>query len=114
VALHANARGHMALSRLQLSIPYIGKLYQKLYLARIADNMHVMLTSGIAAVRALEITANVVENDVYEGILHEAIEAVKGGAPLSQALGAPQPGRHPGDICPDGPDRRGDGRDGQS
>ena len=48
--------GHMAVSRLQLSLPYIGTLYQKLYLARIADNMHVMLTSGIAVVRALEIT----------------------------------------------------------
>ncbi|HEV7449337.1 MAG TPA: type II secretion system F family protein, partial [Candidatus Paceibacterota bacterium] len=78
--------GHMAMSRLQLSLPYIGTLYQKLYLARMADNMHVMLTSGISVVRALEITAEVVENDVYEGILHEAIDAVKGGAPLSQSV----------------------------
>ncbi len=83
--------GHMALSRTQLSIPYIGTLYQKLYLARIADNMHVMLTSGISAVRGLEITANVVENDVYERILREAIEAVKGGSPLSVALARHSP-----------------------
>ncbi len=88
--------GHMAMSRLQLSVPYVGQLYQKLYLARIADNMHVMLTSGIAVVRGLEITAEVVGNDVYEGILREAIDAVKGGAPLSGALA-----RHsPGDIPP--------------
>ncbi len=87
--------GHMALSRLQLSFPYIGNLYQKLYLARIADNMHVMLTSGIAVVRSLEITAEVVENDVYSGILHEAIESVKGGAPLSQALARYSPGDIP-------------------
>jgi type IV pilus assembly protein PilC len=87
--------GHMAVSRLQLSLPYIGTLYQKLYLARIADNMHVMLTSGIAVVRALEITAEVVENDVYEGILHEAIDSVKGGAPLSQALARYSPGDIP-------------------
>ena len=40
--------------------------------------MHVMLTSGISAVRALEITAAVVDNDVYEGILKEALEGVKG------------------------------------
>jgi type II secretory pathway component PulF len=46
-----------SLDHLQLSLPYIGTLYQKLYLARIADNMHVMLSSGISAVRALEITA---------------------------------------------------------
>lgn len=78
--------GHMALSRLQLSLPYVGQLYQKLYLARIADNMHVMLTSGIAMVRALEITGEVVENDVYEEILRDSMDKVKAGSPLSQAV----------------------------
>ena len=75
--------GRMAMSRLKISIPYIGQLYQKLYLSRIADNMHVMLTSGISAVRALEISATVVGNDVYEQILREAMEAVKGGSAMS-------------------------------
>lgn len=73
-------------SKLRLSIPYVGSLYQKLYLSRIADNMHVMLQSGISAVRALEITANVVEDDTYQSIIREAVEAVKGGAPLSQVM----------------------------
>lgn len=85
--------GKLAFSRSQLSIPYVGELYRKLYLSRIADNMHVMLTSGISAVRALEITANVVENDVYERILREAIDAVKAGQPLSQIFSS-----HPEDI----------------
>jgi type IV pilus assembly protein PilC len=79
--------GRVAWSRFKFGIPYVGALYQKLYLSRIADNMNVMLTSGISAVRALEITANVVEDDVYENILKEAIESVKGGQPLSQTLG---------------------------
>ncbi len=85
--------GKLAFSRSQLSIPYVGELYRKLYLSRIADNLHVMLSSGISAVRALEITANVVENDIYERILREAIEAVKAGQPLSQTLGS-----HPQDV----------------
>ncbi|HVV15098.1 MAG TPA: type II secretion system F family protein [Candidatus Paceibacterota bacterium] len=79
-------QGKLALDHLQLSVPYIGALYQKLFLARMADNMHVMLSSGISAVRALEITASVVGNSVYEGILQEALEAVKAGSPMSQAL----------------------------
>jgi len=85
--------GQVAWSRFKFAIPYVGSLYQKLYLSRIADNMNVMLTSGISAVRALEITAHVVEDHVYEGILREAIEAVKGGAPLSQTLA-----RYPGEV----------------
>ncbi len=78
--------GQIAWSRFKFAIPYVGALYQKLYLARMADNMNVMLSSGISAVRALEITSNVVEDHIYEGILREAIEAVKGGAPLSATL----------------------------
>jgi type IV pilus assembly protein PilC len=76
--------GAMTVSQLKLSLPYIGNLYQKLYLTRIADNMHVMLTSGISAVRALEITAAVVGNGVYEDILHNALEGVKAGSSMSQ------------------------------
>ncbi|MEI7720207.1 MAG: type II secretion system F family protein [bacterium] len=79
--------GQFAMSRVRLSIPYVGALYQKLYLARFSDNMHVMLTSGISAVRSLEITANVIENRIYEQILLDALEEVKAGSPLSQALG---------------------------
>jgi type IV pilus assembly protein PilC len=79
----ATPTGKLALSHLKLSVPYVGQLYQKLYLVRIADNMHVMLTSGISAVRALEITANVVDNQVYEGIIREAVEGVKAGTAMS-------------------------------
>ncbi|MES2203078.1 MAG: type II secretion system F family protein [Patescibacteria group bacterium] len=87
--------GRAAMSRTRLSIPYIGGLYQKLFLSRVADNMHVMLTSGISAVRALEITAAVVEDHTYEEILHEAIEAVKSGTSLSSALSRYSPGDIP-------------------
>jgi type IV pilus assembly protein PilC len=78
--------GKNALDHLQLSVPYIGTLFQKLYLARIADNMHVMLSSGISAVRAIEITAAVVGNTVYEGILKEGLDAVKAGSSMSQTF----------------------------
>jgi type IV pilus assembly protein PilC len=67
-------------------LPYIGNLYQKLYLARIADNMNTMLVSGIAMVKALEVTASVVDNAVYYNILNRSLEAVRGGSSLSDAL----------------------------
>lgn len=75
--------GRTTFSHLKLSVPYIGNLFQKLYLTRIADNMHVMLSSGISAVRAIEITAAVVDNDIYEKILTEALEGVKAGTAMS-------------------------------
>jgi len=71
---------------LKLDMPFIGNLYQKLYLARIADNMDTMLSSGIPIVRAIEITSKVVGNKRYEIVLRDAVEGVKAGKAFSQAL----------------------------
>ncbi len=82
------AGGGYMFDRLKLGIPYLGNLYQKLYLSRIADNFSTMLVSGIAVVEAIEITANVVGSPVYGKVLAEAGEAVKGGSSISEALGS--------------------------
>ncbi len=78
--------GRFAVSQLKITLPCFGNLYRKLYLSRIADNMDTMLSSGISMVRAIEITADVVGNDVYRAILREAMEAVRTGSSFSDAL----------------------------
>jgi type IV pilus assembly protein PilC len=78
--------GQQVFSHFKLSIPVLGNLYKKLYLSLIADNMNTMVFSGIPMVRAIEITAAVVGNDVYKNILLESLTAVKSGSSLSQAL----------------------------
>jgi len=79
-------KGSYTFAQLQLEIPAIGSLYQKLYLSRFADNLSTMLTSGIPMIRALEITASVLGNRVYEKHLTNAIADVKGGQSVSEAL----------------------------
>lgn len=71
---------------MKIRIPFVGEMYRKLYMARIADNLSTMLQSGIAIVRALEITSEVVGNVHYARALLLAKEQVKSGIPLSQAL----------------------------
>ena len=78
--------GEMAFSRLKITIPYIGNLYRKLYLSRISDNFNTLLLSGISMLRTLEITADVVGNKIYEDILRETLEVVKGGTSVSETL----------------------------
>jgi len=75
--------GKLFLDRMKLRIPFVGDLYTKMYLARIADNLSTMLTAGIPVVRTLEITQSVVGNRIYESILADTIVGVKGGAPIS-------------------------------
>ena len=78
--------GREAFDRFILSVPYIGDLFRKLYLARIADNMATMLASGIAVVQAAEITATVVGSAVFESILADVAANVKGGGAVSTSL----------------------------
>lgn len=78
--------GKMAFAQFQISIPAIGTLYRKLYIARIADNLQTLLAGGVPVVRALEIAADVVGNEVYAAIMRDATSAVQAGSPISEAL----------------------------
>ncbi|MDB5190220.1 MAG: Type secretion system domain, type pilus assembly protein PilC [Parcubacteria group bacterium] len=79
--------GKLFFDSFKLDVPYLGNLYQKLYLSRIADNFSTMLVSGVPVVEAVEITASVVGSATFERILMQAGEEVKGGATISDALG---------------------------
>lgn len=78
--------GRTSFDDFKLGIPYVGDLYKKLYLSRIADNMNVMILSGISMLRALETTANVVGNETYKNILAQAAAQVRAGKALSGTL----------------------------
>ena len=80
------SRGTSFFANAKLWAPVIGNLFRTLYLSRITDNMHVMLSNGISMVRSIEITAKVVDNDIYRDILEKAVTAVKTGSPLSVTL----------------------------
>jgi len=78
--------GREKFDKLKIMLPGFGNLYRKTYLARIADNLNTMLSSGIPVVRTLEISADVVGNKVFEKILLDAAEEVKGGKNISEAF----------------------------
>lgn len=78
--------GRESFDRFKLSVPYIGGLYEKLYLARISDNLNTMLASGIPMVKSLELTKDVVDNVIYQNAIQNSVEAVKGGKSLSVAF----------------------------
>lgn len=78
--------GKLIFDSFQLDVPYLGTLYQKLYLSRIADNFATMLVSGVPVVEAVEITASVVGSSTFEAVLKEVGEDVRGGSSISDAL----------------------------
>jgi type IV pilus assembly protein PilC len=82
--------GKIVLDSLKISIPYVGDLFQKLYLARITDSFSTMLLSGVSIVEAFEISASVVGNAAYSSILLDVENDVKAGSSISDAFA-----RHP-------------------
>ncbi len=78
--------GRRYFGRVLLTVPIIGGLYKKIFLSRIADNLSTLLTGGITVVRSLEITAEVVGNEIYRSILLETTESVKGGSMISDTF----------------------------
>lgn len=84
--LRKTKQGKFVLDSLKISVPYIGDLYRKLYLSRIADNFATMLLSGVSVVEAIDITGSVVDNSVYSNILVEVGADVRGGISISDSF----------------------------
>lgn len=84
--LSRSQAGKLYLDKLKITTPVFKNIYTKLYLSRISDNMETMLSSGIPIIRAIELTSDVVGNRVYQEILKNVTEEVKGGGSFSDAL----------------------------
>jgi len=81
-----STKGKARIDRFKVDMPWFGRLFRMVYLSRIADNMNTMLSAGIPVVRALEITRDVVDNQIYGSIIDSAVESVKGGESISRAF----------------------------
>ncbi|MEK7076817.1 MAG: type II secretion system F family protein, partial [Patescibacteria group bacterium] len=78
--------GAMFFARVQIHIPLVPDLYKKLFIARLAENLQILISSGIPILRAIEITRDVVGNLVFAHALEEAYKAVRGGGTISSAF----------------------------
>lgn len=78
--------GKRAFDEFIISIPYLGDLQRKLLLTRICDNMATMLGSGVSIVQALEVTADVVDNEVFKEIIQTSLVEVTGGRSFADAI----------------------------
>ncbi len=64
----------------------IGPLFMKLYMARFARTAATLVSSGVPLLQVLEITSQAVNNIHIQESLEAAIEKVKGGKSLSEAI----------------------------
>jgi type IV pilus assembly protein PilC len=78
--------GKQRMARARLDVPYVGDLYKKLYMSRIADSLSTTLSSGIQLVRGIEISSAVVGDPAYAEILKKVADEIQGGRPASEVF----------------------------
>jgi type IV pilus assembly protein PilC len=71
---------------IKLKVPIVGNVFKYVYLARFAENLSTLVRSGIPIVSALQISARIIGNIVYENHILEAAEKVKSGGSVSEVL----------------------------
>ncbi len=83
--------GKRFFDNLILRLPIFKNLLKMLYVSRFADNLSVLIAGGIPITRALEITTDIVGNDIYrDAITKTAIGVRKGQAISSTLFGYPE------------------------
>jgi len=79
-------KGKNFFDKASLKIPVFGSFLKKLYLARIALNLSTLISGGLPIVQALEITADVVGNDIFKEVILKTGNEVKKGETISSVL----------------------------
>jgi type II secretory pathway component PulF len=78
--------GRSVIDKIKMKSWPIGPLFMKMYMARFARTGTTLVGAGVPLIHVLEITADAVDNVHIAKSLHKAIEKVKGGKALSEAI----------------------------
>lgn len=78
--------GICAKDTFKLNVPVFDAMFRKLYMARFTRTGQTLLTSGVAMLDMLRITARAVNNSIIRQGIERASEKVKGGKALSVSL----------------------------
>ena len=73
----------IAMDHVRLKLPVFGRLLRHICLVRFTRSLSTLLEGGVPLTFALEVTAGVVGNHVYEGIIQQTVQEVKDGHSLT-------------------------------
>lgn len=78
--------GRSIIDRFKMKAWPVGSLFMKMYMARFARTGTTLVASGVPLIQVLEITGDAVDNVHIKNSLSRAIDKVKGGTALSDAI----------------------------
>lgn len=78
--------GKQIIDNLVLKLPIFGKLFKKIYLVRFTRSLETLIKGGVSISKGLEITAEVVSNDIYRTLINQTKKDVEDGKAMSLAF----------------------------
>ena len=75
--------GKNRVDSLVLKLPQFSTIIRKFYVARFAENLSMLISSGIPILSALQISGDVVGNNVYKKLIYSSIDEVKIGGSIA-------------------------------
>lgn len=78
--------GEKKLDRIKLKIPILGDMFRKIYITRFAENLSTLISGGVSAIKALNMTAEVIGNEEYKKMINKAAKLVKTGESMSSVF----------------------------
>ena len=82
----ATQKGKENLDKFIFKIPKFRTILKKFYVARFAENLSMLIKSGVPIINALKISGDVVGNEVYKKIIYSSIDEVKIGGSVAYAF----------------------------
>jgi len=80
--------GRKQFDTFKISFPIVGPLFKLLYLIRFCRAFSTLLYGGVTMTKSLEVSSDVVRNQVYKDIINQALKEVSEGHSVSQAFAA--------------------------
>lgn len=82
----ATEKGKIWADKAKLKAPLFGPILRNLYLARVAESLSTLIKAGISILDALRITSELVDNSLFQTILLDSEENVRGGGNISESF----------------------------
>ena len=85
-AFRSTPWGRKTFDWFKIHVPIFGKLFRKLYVSRFARTAEMMIATGVPLLDSITISIDAIDNQVVENEYKKALDMIKGGKPLSEAL----------------------------
>ena len=85
-AVKTTKPGRRIMDTFKIRVPLFGALFRKLYVSRFARTSEMMLATGVPMLDSITISIGAVNNVVVEEEYSKALDIIRGGKPLSEAL----------------------------